>query len=620
MPENLHIEPAVLRDLAAQHTQVAADTKAWATPPHDWLATFPKTYGSIAHAVHTALNNYYDARQKAGNALAVQHEQTAAALVSAADNYERADRESAAAIRQAGSPQAQQPLSHPAGPANHSAAAPVSPTPDATRQQPDTSTPNEAATTSSAPATVERPVTPGEPAMPGASVMSAIPAIETTTLGPMRDIPAVADSGLPATITAPDSNGAPPLGITATGPMDAPTSQIPATSSTGDGSTAAAETMPPTVLTPFVAAVAAAKEKESGPAYLVNAVDNEDLVIARTLLAAVLAAADSAVGLAWAVSVMRGPTGAGVFITTNEGRGWLPAGLYIPRGVSTPWLWDEMLGTDGVTPWEGVADPARVLAEFALAWGPKAEAKLTALVSSGAIDASLRSALTDVAVQDLVRPAYDVDLRVFTPDTADRLGLAASIAALESVAAVPDSAVRRRSVELAVEAHAMLGSSRATPPEAAEARTLRERILIAIQTDQRVPPELWQDLRDADDLLSAIMLSHRVDAGRIDLGALRVEDQATVLRTMVFERRSTELVLLLDDQPTRQTLRDMMFAHEQVVAHPLFAQTSVAAAVEQTSTPVVGSVSATPAVGPTPPSTVTVTPTDAPPALVPGIP
>ncbi|NEW48417.1 hypothetical protein, partial [Nocardia cyriacigeorgica] len=32
--------------------------------------------------------------------------------------------------------------------------------------------------------------------------------------------------------------------------------------------------------------------------------------------------------------------------------------------------------------WEGISDPARVLAEFALAWGRKSGARLTALASS----------------------------------------------------------------------------------------------------------------------------------------------------------------------------------------------------------------------------------------------
>ncbi|WP_217998111.1 hypothetical protein, partial [Nocardia paucivorans] len=52
---------------------------------------------------------------------------------------------------------------------------------------------------------------------------------------------------------------------------------------------------------------------------------------------------------------------------SNEGRGWLPTDLYLPREVTTPWMWSVAEGAA----WEGVADPARILAEFALAWGAK---------------------------------------------------------------------------------------------------------------------------------------------------------------------------------------------------------------------------------------------------------
>src|SRR5207248_1784596 len=117
------------------------------------------------------------------------------------------------------------------------------------------------------------------------------------------------------------------------------------------------DTPPLMMPTPFAAAVAAAKERENEPAHVVNGDADNDLIIARTLLAAVLAVVeDSVAGTTWAVSVMRGPEGAGVFLTSNEGRGWLPAGLFLPREVSSPWLWDEILDGHGEgSPWEGVS-------------------------------------------------------------------------------------------------------------------------------------------------------------------------------------------------------------------------------------------------------------------------
>uniref|UniRef100_UPI000ADA0F37 type VII secretion target n=1 Tax=Nocardia sienata TaxID=248552 RepID=UPI000ADA0F37 len=98
MPERLEIDPAVLRQLALQHLLVAAETREWAQPPTEWLANFEPTYGKIANPVKEALERYYDARLRAGEALAREHEQTAASLRESADAYERADAEAAASL------------------------------------------------------------------------------------------------------------------------------------------------------------------------------------------------------------------------------------------------------------------------------------------------------------------------------------------------------------------------------------------------------------------------------------------------------------------------------------------------------------------------------------------
>lgn len=274
-----------------------------------------------------------------------------------------------------------------------------------------------------------------------------------------------------------------------------------------------------------------------------------------------------------------------MFITSNEGRGWLPVGLFLPRQVSTPWLWDELLGADGeiAAPWEGVSDPARVLVEFGRAWGAKANAVLSALASSGPIDPALRSRLSEVAMQGLVEPDDGVDLRVLTPDTTDRLGLTGSESALESVAAVPDAQVRARCVELAIDAHTQLGRSAPGHFDTTGARSIRDRILARVEAGEEVPQAWWDELRDADDLLAAEMISQRVDVARVDLGDIRVDDEVNALRVMVWDRRCNELVALLAEEPDRQVLRDAVYAHEQILGHPSFvaAPPTVAAETEE---------------------------------------
>ncbi|WP_280413979.1 type VII secretion target, partial [Nocardia carnea] len=448
MPERLDIDPELLRRLALQHDQVAAETREWAQPPSDWLANFEPTYGKIANPVKEALERYYTARLRAGEALAREHEETARSLRESADTYERTDAEGAAGL---GDPDGEtrgpdtmfgstpSSVNGPAGntttspgtfgaaPPNGSAGTvPGGTTPPGGIDQPGTGTPAAAGAGAA---------TPGATSVPG-----AVPAGENTAAPGATPAAAAAGTG------AGTGTGTGPTGTTGTVPPGAMVGTgMPAGVGSGgedrgstappSGATADGHGVPPVVPTPFNSAVSAAKDREAEPNYIVGDAVNEDLVLARTLLGAVLAATDTQVGMTWAVAVLRGPAGAGMFITSNEGRGWLPAGLYLPRQVSTPWLWDELLGADGdeAAPWEGVADPARVLAEFGLAWGAKANASLSALVSWGPGDPrgrGRRGAGAREGGGGAARlwggprpPPADVNLQVLTPDTADRLGI-----------------------------------------------------------------------------------------------------------------------------------------------------------------------------------------------------
>ncbi|MEV2226065.1 type VII secretion target [Nocardia vinacea] len=593
MPDgSMEIDPQVLIDLANQHDRVAEDTLEWAKKPDTWLRAFPESYGSIAYPVYHALDSYYDARYNAGRALADQHKKTAEDLRRAARDFEQSDNDGAARIRRItddsgahGQPHPSPSLPNGISPNGH---APVNAGPSGNApvgDQPVGATPvSDDSPVGVGP--VSAPTTNGAaPAGPDGTGAST-PMAGTVPPGGPGGGPGGGPSG--PTITTPPGAVVPSVSA---GPGGGPSGPGPDDRTSGRSGVSAAGDLPPVpvpVATPFASAVAANKDKEAAPAYVVGDAVNNDLVVARTLLGAVLAAVDSSVlGLHWAVAVMRGPGGAGVFITSNEGRGWFPAGMYLPREVSTPWLWDEMLGAGSVeaaSPWEGVSDPARILVEFGLAWGAKAGASLSAVVSSGPIDSGLRSRFNDVSMEGMVGPSYDVDLRVPTPDTADRLGLAGSVEALEQIAAVPDSDLRTRCLELAADAHAQVGRIRDLPADGAGARGLRERILAAIQSGRDIPRSWWDDLRDADDLLAASMLSRRVDVGRVEPGDLRVDDVDGGLRALVFERRRNELVLLLAEETTRQQLRDAVYAHEQIVKHPRFVEVpaAVSTSVDET--------------------------------------
>ncbi|MFE2961014.1 type VII secretion target [Nocardia tengchongensis] len=571
MAEGLNVDPQVLRRLAAQHDQVAEDIKNWSKKPEAWLRNFEKTYGAIADKVRSALVDYYNAREQAGLSLARQHTQTAESLRQAALDFEASDQHGASAINRGQDP-APSGAGHPVG-AGHT------PIRGGFLQgsQPETSHPD--------PATAA-----GGSGRPGVSAGGA-PVVPADPTGH-------GDGTTPTTITTPPDAAPPRQGLLASGdadPLSTPATAadtpaahatptagtpgaLPGVSATADprgpvspgGEGPVPVAVPATA--PLAAAVDAARDRDTGTGHVLNESVNEDLVLARALLGAVLAAADSAVvGLSWAVAVLRGRDSVGVFLTSNEGRGWLPAGLYLPELVSTPWGWDELLGAEVSAAWEGIADPARMLAEFARAAGPGADAAFTALASSATIDAGLRAALPDVAMADLVAPAYDVDLREPKPGTIDRLGLTRSVT-VETLAAVPDSGIMAHCLDLAVQAHTQLGQAAVIPPQTFAARQARTAILETFSVGGVVSARQWDELRDADDLLAATMLAHRADTARVDLGALRPDTGADLLRAMVFERRASELLLLLATEPNRQMLRDAAYAYEQIITHPRYVE------------------------------------------------
>lgn len=319
--------------------------------------------------------------------------------------------------------------------------------------------------------------------------------------------------------------------------------------------------------------VGAAMVSAAAPAFVLGERVDGDLVLARTLLGGILAAGgDAVLGLGWAVSVMRNPSGISAFVTSNEGRGWLPAGLFLPRELSTPWVWEV-----AESAWEGVADPARVLAEFGIVWGRKSGARLTAVASSVEVDAALRRQLGEVPIEGSVAASSAMDFSAPKPTLADRLELVGAPALVRRAATTPEAEIRVRRWELASDAHVRVHKAGLGSPAALGAPAARERILGALRQGREVPQEWWDELRDADDLLTASMLSRRADVSRVALGELRADhsearqaSETSALRAMVFERRCDELVLLLAQDATRQSMRDAVYAHAQIVGHPAF--------------------------------------------------
>lgn len=360
-------------------------------------------------------------------------------------------------------------------------------------------------------------------------------------------------------------------------------------------------------------AVGKAAREAQTPSFVVGEQLNRDLVFARTILAAILAAvwarplgSQSALELGLAVSVMRGPGGAYSFVTSNEGRGWLPSGVYLPRELALPWNY-EGLPARASDAWEGVADPARVLVEFAHAWTPNSGASLTALASTQEISPHLKVAVGNAGVQGgvTVTPGLP-NLSAAASGLLDRYALANAVSssgALDDPAGPPDTTpdmpdeflegavsaaavalgepgssttIADERVGLAVEAHLrtvpFVGEElERRVGEVANSRELRANMLTALQAGKTVPPQWWEDLSRADFMIETAMDFERVDTARADIGDVRLDQtSAGYLRGLVFERRCNEMVMLLAQPDSAQSRRDLAYAHRQLVRHPVF--------------------------------------------------
>ncbi|MGW4718064.1 hypothetical protein [Nocardia sp. NPDC004260] len=314
----------------------------------------------------------------------------------------------------------------------------------------------------------------------------------------------------------------------------------------------------------------------------------DDLALARTLLAGVLAAVrDSAPNLEWGVGVGRTSAGPLVLLTSTEGRGWLPPGLFLPAEVVIPWRWANILGTAGretVAALEGTADPARMLAEFFLSVSRRRAGRISALVSSAAISDNLRMALgDDVAIEDRVSAAESaVDLTSPGVGLVDRLALAGSDESLWQASAVPEVEIRAKCIELARAADARVRT--AISGIGAESSFHRAPILDALQAGLPIPANWWDEIRVGDAMTAAALAARRIDLSHMPVGGVSPNVTGTeIQRGMVFERRADELLLLLAaGEPDRQTLRDALYAYGEIAEHPLL---PAAARVVATETP-----------------------------------
>lgn len=324
------------------------------------------------------------------------------------------------------------------------------------------------------------------------------------------------------------------------------------------------------------AAAFADAEREAGGVQSVEL--DPDLVLARTVLAGILAVSPAVEPLRWAVSVVRPPDIAGmadagpqVFVTSNEGRGWIPAGVFLPRDVLSPWTYGPAEVAARSVAWEFVEEPGRVLIEHALLCRDRYVLKALA-TSAPSIPSSYRTAFPGAAFTTVINgDGAKLDLSALTEYTADRLQLADPDLAAE-VDRLPVKALAAEGFSIAWDADAQLTwTSTTTLPNTESpvtAATMRRSILDTMNRNRQsgataAPESMWSALKALDGFAAALGMGRRFDAERVDLGALKVND-GTFAVPAARERRANEALLLCNGEWDHQRLRDCLYAYKLV--------------------------------------------------------
>lgn len=608
MPDYLEIEAENLLEIAEQHRLAAVGLREWGQIPYAWLEGFQDGYGTIADQVRSALWDYYHRRHDKAEHLAAQHDRTHDALIASARRLEAQDLAGGQDLGHSGNFDQPPPTTHSVPDIPTAPTAPITPGPDA----------------------VDAP--PAEPPLPGVS--GALDAMDHSARLDQPSQPF--GSTIPGGYTAPEgygdqyaavgattglaSSGGAPFGTDSLGTTsprtDTPSHDfgtIPAAAAATSAGLFGAERravlagVPVTSFVgPFAAAAHVAERTGAPPPFVVGAEVGDDLVLARTLLAAILAATtDSASDVEWAVAVVRISAGRIVMLSSTEGRGWLPSGLFLPAEIVLPWRWDvlfDALARDALTVLEGTTDPARILVEFC-ALARQGNIPITALASSAPIPDGVRASLgDDVAFEGSVLPAVSpVDLTAPGVGLLDRLALAGSQELLQQEAVVPDTEIRATCLALAQAADAGVRAAGSGDPELSAHHVRRQRILDALQDGRAVPVSWWDEIRVSGG--AAAMRARRVDVSPTPVGGVGSDlPETDVVRRSTFERRADELLLLLvAGEPDRQTLRDAFYTYGQITEHPLFpaaARAAAARVAQVTGRPVVAAVEPSRSAGP----------------------
>lgn len=268
-----------------------------------------------------------------------------------------------------------------------------------------------------------------------------------------------------------------------------------------------------------------------------EASDDQDLATVRS----VVEAAGGASAVHWAAGMVVTSGRRQVVVTSDRGRGWVPAEAFLPADVVMPWSHEESAR------WEGALDPARVIVEYAAAAGGQLTALASTMSSAPAVTAGLPWAYVDGT--DRAHP------ELLSGPVVTRFELQVSDTRRRAVKHIVDPVKQREQVLwLAFSADEKAGSSATRHKLLSMCRSNLGRI----DQPRWVASLPWEQLEEEHHELCVQERAARVDVRDIPVGQLDTEGGAC--RPLLAQAYATEAALAMRNPVALRALADATYS------------------------------------------------------------
>ncbi|MCV6991637.1 hypothetical protein ACFPZH_21930 [Mycobacterium bouchedurhonense] len=273
------------------------------------------------------------------------------------------------------------------------------------------------------------------------------------------------------------------------------------------------------------------------PANPLVAFGDQDLAAVR----AVVEAAGGAAHVHWAAGMLVSSGRRQVVVTSDRGRGWVPAESFLPADVMSPWSHEDS------SRWEGLIDPARVIVEFAAASDSQLTALATTFSSAPAAAAGVPWALVDGT--DRAHP------ELLSGPVVTRFELQVSTERRRAVKHITDSVKQREQVLwLAFNADEKAGSSEARRRMLSIFRDQLRRI----DNPRWVASLPWEQLEEEHHQLCVQERAARVDVRDVPVG--QVDTEGGACRRLLAQAYATEAAMALRNPVALRALADATYS------------------------------------------------------------